>query len=431
MSLNLTTKRGSSKNLTNHYHLDKIKTEARDRRRTILHLILSYLKENFLENTAEALVKETQLDTSYQLCENVELDVVLQEYQSYYYTKFQKYPKMVRRVEDQEKGQKKVKSNKRLISNSVKDSSVIQLEEDPDFQFNVIPLNLVINRSNSVDNNLTKTSWSDCLGLEAAIETLKEALIYPMLYPEVFKDLTPWKGVLLHGPPGTGKTLLAKALACESGCSFFNVTSSEFTSKWRGDSEKLIKDLFDNAKLQSPSTIFFDEIDALMAGTKEIHHEASKRFQSELLTLLDGVVPNEGQILILASTNSPWDLDGALLRRFDKRVLVDMPSKEYRQKILRHHLRNLQCVLSPEEIEEIGKVSEGYTGSDLKIAAKEVAMILARERMKIVEKGEKKNLKARQVTYKDICDALQKIRPSANSSTCKRYYQWQNLHGAA
>lgn len=180
------------------------------------------------------------------------------------------------------------------------------------------------------------------------------------------------------------------------------------------------------AKLHAPSTIFFDEIDALISGVKDIQHEASKRFRSELLIQLDGISSGEGHIFVLASTNSPWDLDSAVLRRFDKRILVDMPNKDARCQILKHHCA---CKISAGEMEEFGRLTEHYSGSDIRNLSKEVTMAIVREKIKSVEKGTK-NVCNRVVGFEDIKLALQKLKPSTNISMCKRYYQWQNEHGA-
>jgi len=215
-------------------HLEKIKNESRERRRNVLYLILGYLKENMLENTADTLIKEAQLDGSYQLCENVELDVILQEYQSYYYTKFQKYPKIVRKLDEQElkppgARAQRSKSAKRVVSSKPPEETLEN--EDSDFQFEIVPLNAtkpqeeICPQSQEllVDNG-SKTSWCECIGLENVVEVLKESTIYPIIYPDLFKDVATWRGILLHGPPGTGKTLLAKALAYETQTTFFNLT---------------------------------------------------------------------------------------------------------------------------------------------------------------------------------------------------------------
>lgn len=174
--------------------------------------------------------------------------------------------------------------------------------------------------------------------------------------------------LLLFGPPGTGKTMLAKAVASRFNTTFFNVRCSSLASKWRGDSEKLIRILFQLARHNAPATVFLDEADAVLSerGTAQ-EHEASRRCKAELLVQLDGLESEgEGTILFLASTNLPWSLDPAILRRFHKKILVDLPEEEERLQILVSCLRT--DVTSPpplERLRELAKDTKGYSGSDL------------------------------------------------------------------
>lgn len=159
--------------------------------------------------------------------------------------------------------------------------------------------------------------FHDVVGLNRAKQLLKEAVLMPMKYPHLFTGLLePWKGILLFGPPGTGKTMLAKAVATECKTTFFNISASSIVSKWRGDSEKLVRLLFELARYHEPSTIFLDEIDSIMSErTSEGEHEASRRMKTELLLQLDGLVKGKERVFLLAASNLPWDLDSALLRR--------------------------------------------------------------------------------------------------------------------
>merc|ERR1719469_1356956 len=146
-----------------------------------------------------------------------------------------------------------------------------------------------------------------------------------------------WSGILLYGPPGTGKTMLAKAAASESRSNFFSCSASSLTSKWHGDSEKLLKTLFDLAYLYAPAILFFDEIDALLSTRKSDEHEASRRFKTEFMVRVDGVNSNNNtnkNVLVLGCTNCPWDLDQAVLRRFQRRIYVPLPDITTRRVLL-------------------------------------------------------------------------------------------------
>ncbi|KAG0607556.1 hypothetical protein M758_8G038000 [Ceratodon purpureus] len=206
--------------------------------------------------------------------------------------------------------------------------------------------------------------------LENVKSALKELVMLPLQRPELFSkgNLTrPCKGVLLFGPPGTGKTLLAKAVATEAGANFINITGSTITSKWFGDAEKLTKSLFSLARKLSPAVIFVDEVDSLLGargGSSE--HEATRKTRNEFMAAWDGLRSKDSErVLVLAATNRPFDLDDAVIRRLPRRILVDLPNTENRVKILR-------VILAEEELEEgfdyeeLSRITDGYSGSDLK-----------------------------------------------------------------
>merc|ERR1712048_324880 len=309
-------------------------------------------------------------------------------------------------------------------------------------------------------------SWSSIVGLDHAKALLKEAVVMPLKYPQLFTGLlAPWKGVLLFGPPGTGKTLLAKAVATECETTFFNISASTVVSKWRGDSEKLIRVLFDLARHHQPSTIFIDELDSLMSarGGGDGEHEGSRRMKTELLIQLDGLMRDtQDQVFLLAASNLPWDLDSAMLRRLEKRVLVNLPSAKARESMIRCNL--------PEGFAEgldyarLAGLTEEWSGSDIRLLCKEAAMHPLRRLMadiervetalqtdsrsnrrraaeKLTEKAEKgeksagalphvEDLKVGAVTEADVERALQTVHraPSANLD---KYQEWQEHFGAA
>ncbi|KAG2495460.1 hypothetical protein HYH03_006405 [Edaphochlamys debaryana] len=259
--------------------------------------------------------------------------------------------------------------------------------------------------------------WDDIAGLDQAKRLIKEAVAMPIKYPQLFTGLlTPWKGVLLHGPPGTGKTLLAKAVATECRTTFFNISASSIISKWRGDSEKLVRVLFELARYHAPSTVFLDEIDALMAARGgEGEHEASRRMKTELLIQMDGLAKGNELVFVLAATNLPWELDMALLRRLEKRILVPLPCTAARTAMFTSLLAG-RC--APEVgMAWLAERTEGYSGSDVAVVAKEAAMRPLRRLMAQLELDGPvdPNLKVElePVTAEDARAALEVTKPSA------------------
>lgn len=204
-------------------------------------------------------------------------------------------------------------------------------------------------------------TWNDIAGLEFVKKTIKEIVIWPMLRPDIFKGLRgPPKGLLLFGPPGTGKTLIAKTIANESGSTFFNISSSVLTSKWQGESEKLVKVLFEVARSFQPSVIFIDEIDSLLSQRSDEDRESSRRLKTEFFIQMDGCgTEADERILLIGATNRPQELDDAARRRFVKKLYIPLPEQLGRTEIVRNLLRKQGDVLTDEEIERIGEVTDG------------------------------------------------------------------------
>ena len=224
--------------------------------------------------------------------------------------------------------------------------------------------------------------WDDIASLDSAKRLLQEAVILPQLMPEIYVGIRqPWKGVLLFGPPGTGKTMLAKAVASQAQTTFFNVSAATLISKYHGESEKLVRTLFGMARHHAPATIFLDEVDAIMASRGgQSEHEASRRVKSEVLSQMDGVsrdvaaVDGEHKlVMVLATTNKPWDLDDALLRRLEKRLYIALPDLEARSSLFRLHLATVQQ--APDvDVEALARASAGYSGSDILTVCREASM---------------------------------------------------------
>ena len=170
---------------------------------------------------------------------------------------------------------------------------------------------------------MPNVSWDDVAGLENAKQALKEAVILPIQYPQLFEGKRqPWKGILLYGPPGTGKSYLAKAAATETKGRFFSVSAANIVSKFMGESERLLKALFELARKNKPAVIFIDEIDSVLSARSEGENEATRRLKTEFLIQMQGVGKDDKGILVLGATNIPWGLDPAVRRRFQKKIYI-------------------------------------------------------------------------------------------------------------
>ncbi|XP_035790273.1 vacuolar protein sorting-associated protein 4B-like [Anopheles albimanus] len=218
--------------------------------------------------------------------------------------------------------------------------------------------------------------WSDVAGLEGAKAALKEAVILPIKFPHLFTGKRmPWKGILLFGPPGTGKSYLAKAVATEANSStFFSVSSSGLLSKWVGESEKLVKNLFDLARTHKPSIIFIDEVDSLCSARSDSESESARRIKTELLVQMQGVGSDNEGILVLGATNTPWTLDSAIRRRFEKRIYIPLPEVNARHVMFKIHLGSTAHTLTEEDLRTLASKTGGFSGSDIAIVVRDALM---------------------------------------------------------
>ncbi|XP_029372065.1 katanin p60 ATPase-containing subunit A-like 2 [Echeneis naucrates] len=472
---------------------DELRTEMR--KKSILILIYHHLLGQGYMAAAVALDQESNGGVrKFEVCDNIDLEMVLMEYESYHYVKFQKYPKLIKRTA--EPGENRyVKSGgvKRSPYSGVKPLPKISPSQSPqsgsgakkaatgenglsvppessDFGLSVSsykngpageeaanrkerllkPLSgfsgmsgemkeLASVISRDIYLHCPNVRWEDIVGLEDAKRLVKEAVVYPIKYPQLFTGiLSPWKGLLLYGPPGTGKTLLAKAVATECKTTFFNISASSIVSKWRGDSEKLVRVLFELARYHAPSTIFLDELESVMGqrgSSMGGEHEGSRRMKTELLVQMDGLARSDDLVFVLAASNMPWELDHAMLRRLEKRILVSLPQSQARQAMISHWLPPLTSTGGVElrtdlDYETLAEDVEGYSGSDIRLVCKEAAMRPVRKIFDALELHQDEDtdmpaIHLETVTTTDFLEVLAHTKPSARS-LIDRYTAWES-----
>lgn len=496
------------------------RTRQIEKKRNILVLINAYLIENGYIESAERLQSEAgQIISKFDVADNVDLGLILSDYEAYYEMRFDKKPKLVRKTKEGEEGSRGKQKAAGAGANAARAASssssatakkgdvkaetkmgddtngtdgfgvsgtslggssvsVFQSEkrseqgdgaEETGYRLLKPPPHLGANSemkqlfsiiSKEIYQESPNVRFADIVQLTEAKRLLAEAVQLPLRFPTIFTGiLRPWRGILLHGPPGTGKTMLAKAVATECQTTFFNISASTLVSKWRGDSEKLVRALFDLARHHAPSTIFLDEIDSILSSrTSDANeHEASRRMKTELLIQMDGLVGGkiDEQIFVMAASNTPWDLDIALLRRLEKRVYVPLPEEEARGIMLRKHLSD-RCVDIDKACSEVAGLTSGYSGADIELLCREAAMKPVRRLMIKLSQLEDVNavplppnprnsrtslrstesvdissmLKSDPVTLDDIISALESTKSSSSNAEFSKYEDWQKEYGA-
>jgi transitional endoplasmic reticulum ATPase len=261
-------------------------------------------------------------------------------------------------------------------------------------------------------------TYEDIGGLEEELQRIREMIELPLKHPEVFSRLgiDPPKGVLLYGPPGTGKTLIARAVANEAGANFYAIQGPEIMSKFYGQSEERLRDMFTEAEKNAPSVIFIDELDSIAPRRDEVQGEVERRVVAQLLTLMDGLTAR-GNVIVIAATNREEAIDPALRRpgRFDREIEIGVPTAEARGEILQIHTRGMPLE-EAVQLEHIAKITHGFVGADLASLAREAAMKCLRRYLPEIDLGKPipaEILEKMKVTSKDFADALKEIEPSA------------------
>jgi len=289
----------------------------------------------------------------------------------------------------------------------------------------------------SGDGKSTGVTYEDIGGLKNEIELIREMVELPMKHPEVFQKLgvgAP-KGVLLTGPPGTGKTLLAKAVATETDSTFYSIAGPEIVSKYYGESEKHLREIFEKAEKKAPSIIFIDEIDSIAPKRGEGIDQTEKRIVAQLLTLMDGL-KSRGQVVVMAATNRPEDIDEALRRpgRFDRELRINPPDESGRKEILRVHTRGMPLD-KDLNFDEIAFKTIGYTGADIEVLCKEAALKSIKpyfsELKNIQEKVPTNILDKIKVTRQHFIEAMKNVEPSAMREVLiqKPHVLWDEVGG--
>ncbi|MEM4633608.1 MAG: CDC48 family AAA ATPase [Candidatus Anstonellaceae archaeon] len=280
-------------------------------------------------------------------------------------------------------------------------------------------------------------SYEDIGGLKEEVQKIREMVELPLRHPELFERLgieAP-KGVLIYGPPGTGKTLLARAVASESEANFIHIGGPELVSKFVGESEEKMRQIFKEAEENAPSIIFMDEIDAIAPKREEVTGEVERRMVSQLLTLMDGLKAR-GQVIVIGATNRPNSIDPALRRpgRFDREIELGVPDRSARLEILQIHTRSMPLA-EDVKLEEIASITHGYTGADISSLTKEAAMKVLRRILPKIDLEQEfipseilDNLK---VTREDFLNALREVRPSGLREVFleKPNVKWSDIGG--
>ncbi|MCW4047414.1 MAG: CDC48 family AAA ATPase [Candidatus Bathyarchaeota archaeon] len=277
----------------------------------------------------------------------------------------------------------------------------------------------ILNEPAPEAKGLPRTTYEDIGGLHEEIQRVREMVELPLRHPELFQRLgiEPPKGVLLHGPPGCGKTLLARAVANESEANFYSINGPEIMSKFYGESEARLREIFQQAQQNSPSIIFIDELDAIAPKREEVTGEVERRVVAQLLALMDGL-SGRGNVIVIGATNRPGALDPALRRpgRFDREIEIGVPDKQGRYEVLQIHTRGMPLA-EDVDLKKLAEMTHGYTGADLAALGRETAMKALRRYLPQINLEEERIppevLEKMEVNMDDFVNAYKEVTPTA------------------
>jgi transitional endoplasmic reticulum ATPase len=277
----------------------------------------------------------------------------------------------------------------------------------------------ILNEPAPEAKGLPRTTYEDIGGLHEEIQRVREMVELPLRHPELFQRLgiEPPKGVLLHGPPGCGKTLLARAVANESEANFYSINGPEIMSKFYGESEARLREIFQQAQQNSPSIIFIDELDAIAPKREEVTGEVERRVVAQLLALMDGL-SGRGNVIVIGATNRPGALDPALRRpgRFDREIEIGVPDKKGRYEVLQIHTRGMPLA-EDVDLKKLSEMTHGYTGADLSALGRETAMKALRRYLPQINLEEERIppavLEKMEVNMDDFVNAYKEVTPTA------------------
>lgn len=278
-------------------------------------------------------------------------------------------------------------------------------------------------------------AFDDIAGMEDVKSALREMIILPVQRPDLFSGLrAPGKGILLFGPPGTGKTMVAKAVASTAKATFFSISASSLSSKWHGETEKLMRVLFEVARERQPSFIFIDEIDSVLGSRGDGEHEASRRLKTEFMVQFDGAAGNpDDSVYVLGATNRPQDLDDAVIRRLSRRIFVPLPDVQGRTLLLKkltlEKPGNVNWDITEDQLEEFAISLSRFSGADIHALCREAALTPLRELGDKIASVSPQNVRG--VTLADFEEATNVIRPTASMSLIRRMDSWNLQYGSS